>query len=228
MNTLDLNSISKNYKDVTGPHQNQHIVHYGTILDEAKAAMIMIHGRGASAHDILSLAYEIDLPDIAYIAPQAKNNSWYPLSFLTSIEQNEPGLTSGLAVIDSIVEMVLQKGFTTEQIYLLGFSQGACLSLEYAVRNPKRYGGVFGLSGGLIGENVTPQKYSGNLEGTEVLLGCSDIDPHIPLQRVNETAEVFKRLGAYVTKRIYEGMVHTVNEDEIDFVRTLLKEKVIK
>jgi len=226
MNTLDLNSISKNYKDVTGPHQNQHIVHYGTILDEAKAAMIMIHGRGASAHDILSLAYEIDLPDIAYIAPQAKNNSWYPLSFLTSIEQNEPGLTSGLAVIDSIVEIVLQKGFTTEQIYLLGFSQGACLSLEYVARNPQKFGGVFGLSGGLIGDKVVPQNYFGNLQGTEVFLGCSDVDPHIPLKRVDETEEVFIKLGANVTKRIYKGMAHTINQDEIDFVIALMKARV--
>ena len=116
---------------IYGPHQDQHVIHFGALLDDAKAVMIMIHGRGASAQDILSLAYEIDLPDTTYIAPQAKDNTWYPYSFLSPIDQNEPGLSSGLALIDSIVDMVLQKGFTSEQIYLLGFSQGACLSLEY-------------------------------------------------------------------------------------------------
>ena len=145
MNTEEISNIKNNYKSIVGPHQNQHIIHFGTILEDAEAAMIMIHGRGASAHDILSLAYEIDIPNIAYIAPQAKDNSWYPLSFLSPVEKNEPGLTSGLAVIDSIVEMILQKNFSYKQIYLLGFSQGACLSLEYAVRNPKNFGGIFGL-----------------------------------------------------------------------------------
>ncbi len=225
LETFDSNNI---YKKVEGSHQDQHVIHYGAMLDDAKAAMIMIHGRGASAHDILSLAYEIDLPGVAHIAPQAKNNTWYPYSFLSPIENNEPELSSGLAVIDSLVEMLFKKGFSSEQIFFLGFSQGACLSLEYAARNPKKYGGVFGLSGGLIGENVIIQNYSGNLEGTEVFLGCSDVDPHIPLQRVNETEEAFRNLGAKVTKRIYKSMAHTVNQDEIDFVRTLLKEKVTK
>lgn len=228
MNTEEISNVKNDYKNIDGPHQNQHIIHFGTILEDAKAAMIMIHGRGASAHDILSLAYEIDIPDVAYIAPQANGNSWYPHSFLSPAEKNEPELTSGLAVINSIVEMILQKGFSYEQIYLLGFSQGACLSLEYAARNPKKFGGVFGLSGGLIGENVNPQSHSGNLDGVEVFLGCSDVDPHIPIKRVNETEEVFKKLGAKVTKRIYKGMAHTVNQDEMDFVKSLIKEKMGK
>lgn len=211
-----------------GIHQDQHIIHYGAVLDDAAAVMIMIHGRGASAQDILSLAYEIDAPSVAYITPQAKDNSWYPYTFLSQIERNEPHLSSGLSVIDSLVEMLKQKGFSGEQIYLLGFSQGACLSLEYAARNPQKFGGIFGLSGGVIGEAVRLENYSGDLESTEVFLGCSDVDPHIPFQRVNETEEVFKKLNANVTKRIYKGMAHTVNRDEIDFVRTLLKEKVIK
>lgn len=221
---MEINEHSK----INSLHQDQHIIHYGAVLDDANAAIIMVHGRGSSAHDIISLAYEIDLPNVAYIAPQAKNNSWYPLSFLNPVEMNEPGISSGLALLNSIVEMVLQKGFTTEQIYLLGFSQGACLSLEYVARNPQKFGGIFGLSGGLIGETISRENYSGNLEQTKVFLGCSDVDPHIPLQRVYETEEVFKKLNANVTKRIYKGMAHTVNEDEIDFVRTLLKEKVTK
>lgn len=190
--------------------------------------MIMIHGRGASAHDILSLAYEIALPDIAYIAPQAKGNTWYPYSFLSPINQNEPGLSFGLSVIDSIVEMLLDKGFSSEQIYLLGFSQGACLSLEYAARHPRKYGGVFGLSGGLIGEALDQNSYSGNLYGAEVFLGCSDIDLHIPLERVNETEMIYTELNAKVTKRIYKGMPHTVNEDEIDFVKSTIKTRIEK
>lgn len=209
-------------------HKDQYLIHYGAVLDDADAVMIMLHGRGSSAQDIISLAYEIDFPNIAYLAPQAKDNSWYPLYFLSPIEKNEPYLSSSLTELDSIVEMVLQKGFATEQIYLLGFSQGACLGLEYAARNPKKFGGIFGLSGGLIGEFLNQNNYSGNLESTDVFLGCSDIDPHIPLNRVNDTEEIFKKLNANVTKRIYKGMDHTVNEDEINFVRTLLRKKLVK
>jgi len=215
-------------KKINGSHQNQPIIQSGVKLDDAKVVMVMIHGRGATAEDILSLSAEFNIDGIAYIAPQAKDNTWYPYSFLNLIEMNEPGITSGLALIDSIVDMLMQKGFTTEQIYLLGFSQGACLSLEYVARNPKKYGGVFGLSGGLIGPNGTPRNYEGNLNGTDIFLGCSDIDPHIPLERVNETEEVFVKLGANVTKRIYKGMAHTVNQDEIDFVNSLFKEKIGK
>jgi len=217
-------SILEKVKNV-GFHQDQHIIHYGTILDEADAVMIMIHGRGASAQDILSLAYEIDVLSIAYIAPQAKDNTWYPYTFLSPNKRNEPNLSSALAVINSLIDMLKQKGFSSEQIYLLGFSQGACLSLEYAARNPKKFGGIFGLSGGLIGSEVQTQNYFGNLEETKVFLGCSDVDPHIPLKRVNETEEVFRKLNANVTKRIYKGMAHAVNQDEIDFVKTLLKQK---
>ena len=225
MKTSELNNIKIPTADLLGPHQNTHIVHYGSILDDSKSVIIMIHGRGSSAHDILSLAYEIDLPDTTYIAPQAKNNTWYPYSFLSPIDQNEPDLSSGLALIDSTVDMLLQKGFTSEQIYLLGFSQGACLSLEYVAQNPKKFGGVFGLSGGLIGPALNPLSYDGNLDGVEIFLGCSDVDPHIPLERVNQTEEIFQKLGASVTKRIYKGMAHTVNQDEIEFIKSLINVK---
>jgi predicted esterase len=215
-----INNITSN-----GLHENQPVIHYGALLDDAKSVIIMIHGRGSSAHDILSLAYEIDLPDTTYITPQAKNNTWYPYSFLSPIDQNEPDLSSGLALIDSIVDMLFVKGFTSEQIYLLGFSQGACLSLEFVARNPKKFGGVFGLSGGLIGPTLNPFSYNGNLGGVEIFLGCSDVDPHIPLERVNQTEEIFEKLGASVTKRIYNGMAHTVNQDEIEFIKSLINVK---
>jgi phospholipase/carboxylesterase len=221
-----LSSLNFQYKNISGPHQNQPVIHAGAKLDVAKAVMIMIHGRGATAEDILSLSAEFNFDGVAYLAPQANGNLWYPYSFLSPIEMNEPGITSGLAFIDSIVDMLLKKGFISEQVYLLGFSQGACLSLEYAVRNPQKFGGIFGLRGGVIGESVRLENYSGNLEGTEVFLGCSDVDPHIPLERVNQTEEVFKILGANVTKRIYKGMAHTVNQDEINFVSTLMNVKI--
>lgn len=211
-----------------GLHQEQYMLHYGSVLDDADAAMIMLHGRGSSAHDIISLAYEIDLPNIAYFAPHAKNNSWYPMSFLSPIKMNEPHLSSSLTELDSAVEMIGQKGIPSERIFFLGFSQGACLSLEYAVRNPQKYGGIFGLSGGLIGDSINQDNYTGNFDGTEVFLGCSDVDPHIPLQRVNQTEDVFKKLNAKVTKRIYKGMGHTINDSEMAFIRSSLKESVGK
>jgi phospholipase/carboxylesterase len=217
--------LNPHYKNISEPHQNQPVIQSGAELDVAKAVMIMIHGRGAMAENILSLTAEFNIDGVAYLAPQAKGNTWYPFSFLYPVEKNEPGISSGLTLIDSIVNMVLQKGFTSEQIYLLGFSQGACLSLEYVAQNPKKFGGVFGLSGGLIGPALNSLSYDGNLGGVEVFLGCSDVDPHIPLERVHQTEEIFKKLGANVTKRIYKGMAHTVNQDEIDFITALVKSK---
>ncbi len=213
------------YNNINGPHQNQPIIYSGEKIENAKAAMIMIHGRGATAESILSLSNEFDVEGIAYIAPQAKGNTWYPYSFLSPVEMNEPGRASGLALIDSIVYDLLSNEFISENIFLLGFSQGACLSLEYAARNPKRFGGVFGLSGGLIGTPGELINYEGDLSGTEIFLGCSDVDPHIPVERVHETEKIFKSLNARVTKRIYEGMSHTINRDEIDFINSVLKIK---
>ena len=185
--------------------------------------MILVHGRGGSAEDLLSLALELRLDDLLYVAPQAAGQTWYPYSFLTPIDRNEPGLTSGLNRISSLIDLLRHEGLPPERIGLLGFSQGACLSLEYAARYARRYAAVIGLSGGVIGPPGTPRHYPGSLDGTPVFLGCSDIDPHIPVERVHETEEVFVRLGATVDKRIYAGMGHIVNEDEMAAVRTIFR-----
>jgi predicted esterase len=205
------------------PHQGQPVLHGGEALQEAKAAMILVHGRGATADSILTLADEFPVSGFAYLAPQAANGTWYPNSFLSPIVSNEPYLSSGLAVISSVFDSLEAAGIPPAQTILLGFSQGACLSLEFAARNAQRFGGVVGLSGGLIGPEGTPRNYSGALAGTVVFLGCSDVDPHIPLTRVHDSAEVLRRLGGGVTERIYPGMGHTVNEDEINFVLQLMK-----
>src|SRR2546421_11356349 len=205
-----------------GPHQGQPVLTASEPLDKAKAAMIMVHGRGASAEDILSLTPELNQPGFAYLAPQAAGNSWYPNSFLAPIASNEPGLSSGLAVIASLLEQLTQAGISSERTILLGFSQGACLSLEFTARNARRYGGIAGLSGGLIGPEGTPRNGSGSLAGTPVFLGCSDIDPHIPKARVQETAEVLQRLGGDVTMRLYPRMGHTVNRDELRSVQAMM------
>ncbi|HYU74210.1 MAG TPA: phospholipase [Ktedonobacteraceae bacterium] len=208
---------------INGPHQGQPVLVEGEPLESAKAAMIMIHGRGASAEDILSLAAEVDQPGFAYLAPQAAENSWYPNSFLSPIVSNEPALSSGLAVIASLLDRVAAAGIPAERTILLGFSQGACLSLEFIARNARRYGGVAGLSGGLIGPDDTVRDYPGSLAGTPIFLGCSDIDFHIPKERVLFSAEVLQRLGAAVTVKLYPRMGHTVNLDELKAVRTMMQ-----
>ncbi|MCC6905865.1 MAG: dienelactone hydrolase family protein, partial [Anaerolineae bacterium] len=168
------------------------------------------------------LASALEQPDFVYLAPQAAGNTWYPYSFLYPIEQNQPGLDSGLLTIADLLTGLERRGLPAERVMLLGFSQGACLAQEFAARNARRYGGIVGLSGGVIGPDGTPRHYPGSLAGTPVLIGCSDIDPHIPLRRVEETAEVFTRLGAQVDKRIYPGMGHTVNQDEVDAIRAMM------
>lgn len=184
--------------------------------------MILVHGRGGSAEDLLALAHEIGLDDVLYVAPQAAGRTWYPHSFLSPMERNEPGLTSGLNRLSALIDALRHEGMSPDRIGLMGFSQGACLSLEYAARYARRYAAVVGLSGGLIGPPETPRDYRGSLDGTPVFLGCSDVDSHIPVERVHETADVLAALGASVDKRIYPGMGHSVNEDELEAVRSLL------
>ncbi|MEX2641141.1 MAG: dienelactone hydrolase family protein [Balneolales bacterium] len=206
------------------PHQNQPVEKKGAPLSESRAVVIMVHGRGATAESILTLAEEFKQPDVAYLAPQARDNTWYPHTFLAPLSQNSPGISSALLAIGELLEQVEQAGIGKERVVLFGFSQGACLVTEYAARNTGRYGGIVGLSGGLVGPDGASRDYKGSLEQTPVFLGCSDVDFHIPLQRVNETADVLAGLNGRVTKRIYEGMGHTVNQDEVDFIRNLLKD----
>ncbi len=207
---------------ITGPHQGQPVLTAGEPLERAKAAMIMIHGRGASPEDILSLAGEVNQPGFAYLAPQAAAYTWYPNSFLAPIASNEPGISSGLAVISTLFERLNAAGIGPERTILLGFSQGACLSLEFASRNARRYGGVAGLSGGLIGPDGTPRDYPGSLQETPIFLGCSDRDMHIPKERVLFSAEFLQQQGGTVTARLYPNMGHTVNDDELEAVRAMM------
>ncbi|MCL4303220.1 MAG: dienelactone hydrolase family protein [Anaerolineae bacterium] len=207
---------------IQGPHQGQPVLAAGEPLDRAQAALIMVHGRGATAESILTLADELAQPGFIYLAPQAAGDTWYPNSFMAPIPSNEPGISSGLAVLAGLIDHLAGAGIPVERTILLGFSQGACLSLEFTARHAQRYGGVAGLSGGLIGPDGTPRDYAGSLAGTPVFLGCSDVDFHIPKERVEHTAKVLRRLGGDVTMRLYPGMGHTVNHDEIRFVRQMM------
>jgi len=206
----------------SNPHAGQPVLTDGAPLDRARAALILLHGRGASAESILSLAHDIGHPGFAYLAPQAAGFTWYPLPFTAPLDANEPFLSSAIALVDAVAARVEQAGLPAERIALAGFSQGACLALEYAARRARRYGGVLGFSGGLIGPDDTPRDYAGSLDGTPVFLGCGDRDSHIPLARVEHSAEVFLQLGADVTKRIYPNMGHAINADEVAFASDLL------
>lgn len=205
------------------PHAGQPIVRTGADLSAANVAIVSIHGRGASANDILSLARFIDREDVAWLAPQANSSTWYPYSFLAPLDQNEPWLSSALDLIGRIVGDVAGAGINYDKIVIVGFSQGACLASEFVARHAQRFGGLVAFSGGLIGaadgEGSPPHdklfSYDGSLDETPVFLGCSDVDPHIPVERVHDTARAFESLGADVTKQIYPGMAHTIIDDEI-------------
>ena len=196
----------------------------GAPLGTSPIVVIMVHGRNATPANILDLLPRLDRPDLTYLAPSAAGRTWYPLSFMAEKEKNEPGLSSGLWVLEHLVEDVVARGVPRPHIALLGFSQGACLTAEFAVRHAHRYGGVILYSGGVIGPPGTVWDYPGSFAGTPVFLGCSDVDNHVPKTRVDESAAVFTRMGASVTERIYPQMGHTVNDDEIDFTRGLLSQ----
>ena len=205
------------------PHAGQPVRTSGVPPEEAAAAMVLLHGRGASAESILTLTDALGSPPrFAYAAPQAAGHTWYPHSFLAPLERNEPWLSSALEAVGAVVSELESAGLDASRIVLLGFSQGACLALEFAARHARRYGGVVAFSGGLIGPDGTPRDYAGSLGGTPVFLGCSDADPHIPAGRAHHSADVLDRLGADVTKRIYPGMGHTVNDDELAWASDLL------
>jgi len=206
-----------------GPHQKTTPAVAGRNPEEADLAMILVHGRGATPEGILTMADALDEPDLYYVAPRASQSTWYPNSFLMPTNQNQPGLNSGLQAIHNLIENLLSQGINREKIIIGGFSQGACLASEFAARHPARYGGIVALSGGLIGDSVDIGHYEGDMDGTPVFLGCSDVDPHIPVERVHETEAVFQKLGADVTKKIYPGMPHTVIEDEVRQVKKLIQ-----
>ena len=209
--------------DPGGPHQGQPVRTAGESLDRARAAMVLVHGRGATAESILTLVPSLDVAGFSFLAPQAGGNTWYPNSFLAPIPANEPGITSGLRAIADVIGMIRDAGIPGERTMLLGFSQGACLSLEYSARNAMRYGGIACLSGGLIGPDGTPRDYAGDFAGTPAFLGCSDVDGHVPTSRVIESAGVMRRMGAVTTVKLYPGMGHLVNEDEITHVVAMMR-----
>jgi predicted esterase len=206
------------------PHGGERVLMGGAPLETAAGALIAIHGRGGGAEDIIALGREISPPDVTMLAPQAAGNTWYPYRFLEPTERNEPYLSSALRIVTDLIAQVNEGSIPPERVALVGFSQGACLALEAAARNARRYAGVIGFSGGLIGPPGTSFDFAGSLDGTPVFLGCSDVDPHIPKVRVEESAVALDRLGAAVDVRLYPGMGHTVNRDELEAARTILDE----
>jgi predicted esterase len=208
------------------PHRDARVLAAGAPPAEARAAVILVHGRGATAESMLPLADAFGRDDIAYLAPQAVGGSWYPQSFLAPIAANEPWLSAALAMLAGLLDRLAEEGLGPARVGVAGFSQGACLATEFVARNARRYGCVIAFSGGLIGPPGHPRNYRGSLAGTPIFLGCSDVDPHVPLARVEETAAVLAGLGAKVEKRIYPGMAHTVNDDEIAAARALLANMV--
>jgi phospholipase/carboxylesterase len=187
----------------------------GKNISEAKKALVMVHGRGAFAEDILSLAGYFNVKDYALVAPQATNNTWYPYSFLAPPARNEPWLSSALNILNEVVSGINQQGITSDNIYFLGFSQGACLMLEFVTRNATKWGGVVAFTGGLIGNKIYSENYKGDFAGTKFFIGTSDPDPHVPVERVHDTIHILQTMNAVVTQKIYDNMGHTINQDEI-------------
>lgn len=194
----------------------------GLPLKEAKKAIIMLHGRGASAESISSLADYLNLEDAAIFAPKATNNSWYPYSFLAPVENNQPALDSALEIIDSLVREIISHGIPLHKIFFLGFSQGACLALEYVSRHATAYGGVIAYTGGLIGEHLDKSNYKGDFAHTPFLITTGDPDPHVPLSRVEETVEILEEMHAEVSLRVYQGRMHTIQQEEIKLANQLI------
>ena len=194
---------------------SKNIVTAGKALNEATKALIMLHGRGATAEDILAMSSHLNVKDYSLIAPQATNNTWYPYSFLMPPAQNEPWLSSALSLLKDVVTDLNNKGIASENIYFMSFSQGACLTLEYVTRNATKYGGVVAFTGGLIGDKIYSENYKGDFDGTPVFIGTGNPDPHVPVERFYATANILKEMNAIVTEKVYNNMGHTINEDEI-------------
>jgi phospholipase/carboxylesterase len=202
-------------------HQ-KNIISSGKPLKADSKVLIMLHGRGGSAEDILSLSSYLDVKEFTLLAPQATNNTWYPYSFLAPPSENEPWLSSALTLLKDLLEEILQKGVPSSNIFFLGFSQGACLTVEFVTRNAARYGGIAVFTGGLIGDRIYNENYKGDFENTPVFIATSDPDPHVPVERVYATANILKNMHAAVTEKVYPGMGHTINQDEIANANKLL------
>jgi phospholipase/carboxylesterase len=190
----------------------------GKPLDQAKKVAIMIHGRGATAESILSLSDHLNLDEFALIAPQAPGNTWYPYSFMAPDQSNQPSFSESLNTVDEILRDLTKKGFTSEKIYFIGFSQGACLSLEYASQHAKKFGAVIAFTGGLIGEKFNPSKYRGDFKNTPVFIGSSHRDVHVPLSRIEESAAQIQKMGAHMKTMIFQDTQHTIRQEEVDWV----------
>ncbi len=205
-------------------HQ-KNIITAGKNIREAKKGLVMVHGRGGSADDILSLAAHLHVKDFALLAPQATGNSWYPLSFLAAPANNEPWLSSAIDLLGQTVAEIEGHGIAAENIYFMGFSQGACLTLEFVTRNARKYGGVVAFTGGLIGDKIYRDNYKGSFEQTPVFIGTSNPDPHVPVERVYATTNILKNMHANVTEKVYDGMGHTINQDEIEWANKWVFDK---
>ena len=194
----------------------------GKSFKDAEKALIMIHGRGGDALDILSLASNLNVSDYALLAPQATNHTWYPYSFMAKPEQNEPWLSSALDLLKEVVDEVTDQGISAENIYFLGFSQGACLTLEFVTRHAQKYGGVAAFTGGLIGDKINEANYSGDFNGTPIFIGTGNPDPHVPVTRVHETVRILEKMNASVSLEIYDGRPHTITQEEIEEANRLI------
>lgn len=202
-------------------HEKEIIID-GIPLEEAKNVLIMLHGRGSSANDILGIADHLDLDNFAIMAPQATHSTWYPKSFMAPVQENEPWLLSALTNLKEIEEELIRQGFTSENIFFFGFSQGACLTLEYITRNAKKYGGAVAIIGGLIGNKIAPKNYTTSFEGTKIFIGTSNPDVHVPLERVEETVKILREKDAEVRLEIYNGFGHGINQEEIKIAKEIL------
>jgi len=211
---------------MTMPHETSPVYTAGAKLEDAKAAMILVHGRGASAQDILSLSAPLNFPGVAYFAPEAEGYIWYPNRLIAPVESNEPYLSAAIAKIDGLVKHIEASGIPVEKIFIGGFSQGASLASEYVIRNPRSYGGLLIFSGGYIWQSGKPREATGNINGMPVFNGCSNVDPFIPLERVKETSALLTSLGAEVTERVYPNMDHTIIDEELELARDLIEKRI--
>lgn len=207
-------------------HQ-KNVISTGKQLTKDSKVLIWVHGRGGNAEEVFSISSVLNVKDFTLLAPQATNQTWYPYSFLVPPAQNEPWLSSALALLKEIVDELVSKGIPAENIYFVGFSQGACLTLEFVTRNADKYGGVAAFTGGLIGDKIYPENYKGDFKGTPIFIGTSDPDPHVPVERVHATVDILKGMNAAVTEKVYKNMGHTIIQDEIEHANRIVFNRAV-